>query len=87
MYNKTPNDKTLEKMCVLSYDKGRKDNKIPGLVYFDNYECKSGLYADVYYNDENLVVVFRGTEMNKPNDIEADFVMAYNKHLPQQLYS
>ena len=77
-------DKTLEKMCLLSYDKGRKDNKIPQLKYFDNYECNSGLYADVYYNDKYLVVAFRGTQ--DLGDVKADLAMKFKKHLPQQFY-
>ena len=54
--NKIPSDKDLEKACQNSYSNKREDKKLNGTNYFDSYHFESGLDADVYYNDECLVV-------------------------------
>ena len=85
-YYEKPTDKDLEKACINSYSNKTEDKKLRGLDYFSSYDFKSGLNADVYYNDEYLVVVFRGTEKCKPDDWVADYIMGRKKEIPQQFY-
>ena len=85
-YYGKPTDKDLEKACINSYSNKKEDKKLRGLDYFSSYDLKSGLNADVYYNDDYLVVVFRGTEWKQPNDWNTDFIMGRRKEIPQQFY-
>ena len=83
-YYGKPTDKDLENACINSYSNKKEDKKLRGLDYFSSYDLKSGLNADVYYNDDYLVVVFRGTQ--DFGDVKADIVMGVKKNMPQQFY-
>ena len=84
--SKTPTDKDLMRACELSYKNDKSQKKIDGLHYYNNFENKkTGFYADVYYNDDNIVFVFRGTEISSPRDVMADIALKKG-NMPAQFY-
>ena len=86
-YYKEPSDKTLAEISKLSYKNDRELKQVDGLKYHNFFENeKTGFYADVYYNDNYVVFVFRGTEQFSFKDLNTDRVMGHKKEVPAQFY-
>ena len=82
-YDLSPTDQDLKKMCLKTYIDDINKKKIEGFHYYDTYENpRTSFYADIYYNNKNVVIVFKGTQ--EPFDYFADFDMGVKNKLPKQ---
>ena len=82
-YDLIPTDQILKKMCKNTYTDNIKEKKAEGFHYYDTYENpRTSFYADIYYNNRNVVIVFKGTQ--EPFDYLADFDMGVKNKLPKQ---
>lgn len=71
----------LKKLCVYSYKKG---GKLPdGYVELFPKTGDNGFFATVVKKGNNIIIVYRGTELDDKNDLKDDVNMLINK-LPTQ---
>lgn len=81
-YTQIKKHEEYKKLCIASYKPYQKS--VPeGYTLWDTIDDKNGFFACVYQKDDEMVIVYRGTEISDKEDLRNDKEM-FNHVLPEQ---